>query len=360
MFNKLTVFFHKPLGRFLFVVVSLCIFILVATMWIKEESYNDLMKPIYTGLTPEQPERDIYIGFWTHGLWDDETKSLHPDRLEKLESEIGKKVAIANYFRGWQFLESENIIMELNTLSNSGWRPMVSANPYFFKDCTAPKGMTLYKAIWLGHCDELLHRIARNFKQVEKPFFLRFAWEMNVGSMEWSISETGSYPQEFINAWKRFHDIVKEEGATNVIWVFSPQVETPTTTDIAALYPGDDYVDWVALDGYNWGETRSWSNWQSFKDIFYKSYIKLHELAPSKPFMIAEVNTVDKGGDRGAWYKQMLSEEIPNDFPEIDAIVFFNEDKTEEEGINWLIDNTPTSLEQFKQGISSPIYKSKF
>lgn len=321
---------------------------------------DTIFVPLISNLTKAEPTREIYIGFWTFGFWDDETKSINPERLEKVELEIGKKVAIAHYFRGWHHLDEESFRNDLNLVASKGWRPMVSVNPYFFNKCKAAKGVTLYKAIWLGSCDEFLRSAAKNLKQVEKPFFLRFAWEMNVDSMEWSIQQTGSYESEYINAWKRFYEIVKEEGASNVIWVFSPQVETPSTIEIAKLYPGDDYVDWVALDGYNWGETRSWSNWQSFKDVFYKSYTKLNAIAPQKPIMIAEVNTVDIGGDRGEWYKKMLTEEIPRDFPEIDAVVFFNEDKTKQEGINWLIDNTPGSLKLFKESISYPIYKSSF
>ena len=37
-------------------------------------------------------------------------------------------------------------------------------------------------------------------------------------------------------------------------------------------YPAFDppeYVDWVALDGYNWGEHHDqWHQWESFDDLF--------------------------------------------------------------------------------------------
>ena len=32
-------------------------------------------------------------------------------------------------------------------------------------------------------------------------------------------------------------------------------------------FPGTRLVDWMAVDGYNWGATRNWG-WQTYADIF--------------------------------------------------------------------------------------------
>lgn len=320
-------------------------------------SKNSYLNP----LTPEEPEpnRAVYLGFWTQGLWDDQAKTLHPEKLKELEKKINKKAAIAHYFRGWEYLQDPTVVEELNTLSKEGWRPMISVNPYFFEDCQS-KGMTLYKAIMVGNCDEVMRNIGRNLKNVKDPFFLRFAWEMNVPTIEWSIQKTASWNEEYKNAWIRFHNILKEEGAANAIWVFAPQIESPSTIEFDLLYPGEEYVDWVGLDGYNWGDTQSWSNWQDFSTVFLNSYNKLRTIAPGKPFMLSEVNTTDIGGNKGLWYKDMLTHQIPEIFTNIDAIVFFNEDKTKQEKVNWLIDASPDALKDFKTAISNKLYISNF
>lgn len=304
-------------------------------------------------------DRSVYIGFWTQGLWDKDLQSINPAKLKELEAKIDKKVAIANYFHGWQYLTTDLLINDFNILNHNGWRPMISANPYFFDECPA-NGMTLYKAIASGNCDKFMHKIAINLAKVKNPFYLRFAWEMNVDTIEWSNIYNKSTPEEFKAAWQRFHDILKKQKVNNVIWVFSPQVETPTTTKIKDLYPGDNYVDWVALDGYNWGTSKSWSSWQNFYSLYNYSYQEMLMIAPKKPFMIAEVNTTDAGGNQAQWYNDMLSIQIPNFFPKIKAIVFFNENKIETEGVKWLIDNTPDSLYEFKTSLKNPIYKSNF
>src|SRR5260221_13064555 len=112
---------------------------------------------------------------------------------------------------------------------------------------------------------------------------------MNVDSMDWSIQKTGDTPADYIQAWRRFHDIVVAQGATNVLWVFSPNTITSSTISYNLLYPGDAYVDWVGLDGYNWGNTQSWSHWESFSQVFSDSYASLVAVAPSKPLMLSEV-----------------------------------------------------------------------
>ena len=35
----------------------------------------------------------------------------------------------------------------------------------------------------------------------------------------------------------------------------------------ARSFPGADEVDWMAVDGYNWGSARDWG-WRTYADIF--------------------------------------------------------------------------------------------
>jgi len=329
-----------------FVLASLLILILIAIFLVSRLSTSD-------------NTRSVYIGFWTQGFWNSQTQTLNPSALINTEQEIGKNVAIAHYYDGWTALSEPSTVQNLNEIISHGWQPMLSTNPYFFSGCLSD-GTTLYKTIAEGKCDTFLDAVGENLKQVHGKFFLRFAWEMNVNSINWSIQQTGDSPEDFIAAWQRFHTILQQEGATNVEWVFSPQIETQTTIPITSLYPGNTYVNWNGLDGYNWGRTKSWSGWESFNTIFAKSYKDFMKIAPHIPLMVGETSTTDIGGDQAAWYTNMLTEAIPSEFPNISAIVFFNENKTAVEGVNWRIDKTPAMLSAFKTAISNPMYKSHF
>jgi len=304
-------------------------------------------------------ERSVYLGMWTGGLWDDKSLSFHPEALTSVEAKIGKKTAIAHIYTGWSNLTNPSFINQLQVVTSNGWRPMVSANPYFFDQCKA-NGQTLYQAISSGNCDDFIKSVGVSLKQYGHPIFLRFAWEMNITSMDWSIQKSGSTPSDFIAAWRRVHDIVVSQGATNVQWVFAPNTLSSSSIPYNQLYPGDQYVDWVGLDGYNWGTTQVWSSWESFGQVFSTSYYALSSVAPNKPMMLSEVNTTDVGGDKPAWYTDMLTVQIPDNYPKIAAVVFYNEDRSAQENVNWLIDRTPASLSAFKQGISDPLYVSSF
>ncbi len=309
--------------------------------------------------TKTLPNRSVYLGMWTGGLWDDKALTFHPESLQTVENEIGKKVAIAHIYTGWSNLNNPSFIAQLQIISNNGWRPMVSANPYFFDQCKA-NGKTLYQAIASGNCDEFMKSVGVSLKQYSSPVLLRFAWEMNINSMDWSIQKTGSSTQDYILAWQRFHDIVASTGATNVLWVFAPNTQSASSIPYNQLYPGDQYVDWIGLDGYNWGTTQAWSSWESFSQVFASSYANLVAVAPNKPVMLSEVNTTDVGGDKAVWYTDMLTEQIPNKYPRISAIIIYNEDRTAQENVNWLLDKTPESLSAFKKGISNPLYVASF
>jgi len=300
-------------------------------------------------------QRHIALGVWTEGLFDAKTQKLHPEKLQQFEQLIHKKVSIAHYYIGWEALANPGLITQFNTLHSYGWEPMLNVNPYYFSQCPATE-LPLYKAIAQGTCDTFLYKAGKNLHQVQQPFYLLFAWEMNNKDNSWSIPYTGSTPDDFIAAWRHIHTIFKQEGVKNIVWVFCPNVPDDTLVPYNKIYPGNNYVDWIGLDGYNWGTTQSWSQWVSFAGVFTSSYNRLTALAPNKPLMIAEVNTTDQGGDKGAWYTDMLTKQIPYNFSKISAVVIFNEDRSKQEHVNWRVDVTPDALRAFRSAVNTSFY----
>ena len=75
----------------------------------------------------------------------------------------------------------------------------------------------------------------------------------------------------------------------NVQWVFSPGVvwgEKTFESDILPYYPGDEYVDIVALDGYNFGDEHDeYHQWESFHKVYGGSIAGL--MSFNKPMWIA-------------------------------------------------------------------------
>jgi len=298
----------------------------------------------------------ILFGAWTQGLFDSKTQKLHPEKLIQFEQLVHKKMSLAHYYIGWEALADPSLIDQFNTINSHGWEPVLNINPYYFSGCPATS-LPLYRAIAQGYCDTFLEKAAKNLQREKHPFFLLFAWEMNNEQNTWSITMTGSTPGDFKAAWQHVYSLFKKEQVTNIVWVFCPNVPDNKTMSYQEFYPGDAYVDWIGLDGYNWGTTQKWSRWESFTEIFHGSYVALTKLAKGKPVMIAEFNTTDKGGNKADWYTKVLTSEISSSFPKVNALLIFNEDRTRQEHVDWRVDVNRNALEAFSEGIRSVLYQ---
>lgn len=218
-----------------------------------------------------------------------------------------------------------------------------------------------------GDFDSFIRQWATDAKTWGYPFFLRFNWEMNGNwQFPWSVQLNQNNPAQFINAWRHVHNIFTQIGATNATWVWCPNISGSTTTPMAQVYPGDAYVDWSCLDGYN-QFTRNKMPWLSFDQVYKgdttlvsgskNSYQEITTVAPYKPLMIGEVGSLeygDGGAKKGDWMRQMLAD-IPINFPRIKALVYFNWDD-KNVAVTWPIESSAASQAGFSAGIQASNY----
>ena len=84
---------------------------------------------------------------------------------------------------------------------------------------------------------------------------------------------------------------------------------------LSGLYPGDAYVDWTCLDGYNGNNP-----WTSFHNLFMPTYARITgTIAPSKPMIVGETGSTESGGSKAQWITNMLSD-LPVSFPNIHGL----------------------------------------
>jgi hypothetical protein len=205
-----------------------------------------------------------------------------------------------------------------------------------------------------GAYDEYIRQWAAAAAAWGKPFFLRFCHEMNGSWYPWSERSNGNSAGEFVRAWRRVHDIFAAAGATNVTWVWSPnEFESYNGIPIAGLYPGDAYVDWVGMSGYNWGNGQRGSLWRTFAKTFTRTYAAIRALVPGKPLMISEVASSERGGSKAEWLQDAFGVQLPTRFPAVKAVVWWN--KRDEE-MDWPIESSAPAQAAFAQAISSPYY----
>ncbi|HVT43063.1 MAG TPA: glycosyl hydrolase [Thermoanaerobaculia bacterium] len=204
--------------------------------------------------------------------------------------------------------------------------------------------LTRLREIADGHYDAYIRGWAREAVIFGRPFFLRFAHEMNNPQYPWSL-QAGNTPADFVDAWRHVWRIFHQEGARNVIWTWSPQ-----NRFVAELYPGGEYVDWIATGVFNYGVYGDgvWYSFEFLYETFYREAITYE-----KPLMIAELGCSPFGGDQVAWYADAF-EKLRSRYPRTDAVVFYgNPADTTTPGavIDWTIGDNPALLEMLRRAL---------
>jgi len=222
-------------------------------------------------------------------------------------------------------------------------------------------------AVINGYWDSYITSFAEAAKAWGHPFFLRFDWEMNGNWFPWSEGVNGNTAGQFVAAWRHVHDIFTQVGATNATWVWCPNVDFANKfTSLQELYPGNSYVDWTCLDGYNWGSNPAQAggtslaqadvdNWQTFDQIFQSTYSEIvNDVAPGKPMIVGEVGSTEDGGSKAAWISNMLSE-IPSEYPDIHGLMYFDR---YDSGMDWPLETSSSAVAAWKAGIAPGAYVS--
>lgn len=262
-------------------------------------------------------------------------------RLTSWESQVGKPVSLVMFFHYW--IEGDFPTSLMNTIRNHGSIPVVSWEPF---DESGQQD-TSWGRIASGGQDGYVRKWAQDSKAWGHPYFLRFSWEMNG---YWN--PYANQYENYIPMWKHVRDVFNQEGASNVTWVWCPNIEGYSTRPMEKFYPGSDSVDWVCMDGYNFGTSQSWSSWQSFGDLFSATYSKLGSIAPQKPIMIGEFASGENGGVKPDWIRDAFMTQIPNKFPNVKAIVWFDINKE----TDWRVNSSEASRIAYAQSIASNYY----
>jgi hypothetical protein len=305
--------------------------------------------------------------YW--GAYIDPNVPYDMSRLEAFEARLGKGVSIVHWGQPWIYKGKPQRFQtgEFDKVRRHGAIPMVNWNSWDYSLGVNQPDHQLADII-AGTHDAYIRMWAEQAKAWGHPFFLRFNHEMNGWwQFPWSERLNGNKPGEYVVAWRHVHDIFTEVGATNVTWVWAANISSEKTTPLEQVYPGHEYVDWVGMDGYNFGSDRR-NIWQTFEQVFAGSpyntnkntYEQLKALAPGKPIMIAETASSEDGGPLGrpaskaAWITEALAA-LPTKFPEIKALVWFNWDENDPQ-LDWPIDSSEEAVQAFRAGISSSYF----
>jgi Glycosyl hydrolase family 26 len=261
--------------------------------------------------------------------------------LDEVATVAGESPSIVMIYK--DFLQSPPIT-EMDTVRSRGATPLITWEPWAWGGGVDQPAYSLDR-VAAGDFDATITQWGQSMAAWGKPVMLRFAHEMNGNWYPWAEGVNGNQAGDYIAAWRHVHDVVAAAGAGNVQWVWSPNVPYVGSTDLAGLFPGTGYADIVALDGYNWGTSQTWSSWVSAVDLLGPGISQLRALAPGKPVLIAETASSETGGSKAAWNTDLVSFLAAQ--PDVMGFVWFHLQKE----TDWRINSSDSSASAFRSAL---------
>ncbi|MGN6380261.1 MAG: glycoside hydrolase family 26 protein [Gaiellales bacterium] len=198
-----------------------------------------------------------------------------PGGISAFEQQLGKTVSIDHQYAPWD-LQSWTKKISGDVAANR--TPLLSWS-------AAPK--TNAAAIISGSQDAIIKNAATQLKASGRTIYLRPFYEFDQPQGHPRYIGT---PAQVIAAWQHTYNVFQSVGATNVKFVWCPMAFDYAKGVAQQFWPGASYVDYVAADGYNFPNQKSW---KTFDKLFLPAYN--YSVQVGKPFFVAE--TASPGAD---------------------------------------------------------------
>ena len=280
----------------------------------------------------------VLLGAWVPG---------GPEAVRNLELRLERALDIEHWYQGWGAEESAFDLDRARQVSARGAIPLVTWEPWDYRSGPVQQGYAL-RHIAAGRFDDYVRANARQMRRVDGPVWLRFAHEMNGQAYPWSIGINGNTAGHYVKAWRRVVRIFRAERASNVRFVWCPDRPAPQSVDVGLCFPGDAYVSYVGMDGYNAGTAADWGGWLSFEEVFGRLYRRIRRIS-RRPVIIAETGCAEQGGDKAAWIRNAFGSDLAERFPAVRAVVWFNEARE----ADWRVESSARAMTAARRSLNS-------
>jgi hypothetical protein len=250
-----------------------------------------------------------------------------------------KKLGVAHFFQpfavdGGVTQNHYPSVERINKVIEEGYIPMITLEDHFVNSKPGFVQPNLYSIIE-GHFDQFFADWAKEIKLVNGIVLLRIFHEFNGDWYPWCIVNNDKNPELLIKAYRHIHDIFNEQQVANVKFIWCPNsmsIPQESWNYIMEAYPGDKYVDYVALDVYN-GAGKG-TTWRSFRKEGIENYFILTQELPDKPLFICETASRERESNefmpaqnKAEWIDQM-SQALMTDMSKVRLLTWFNEKST--------------------------------
>jgi hypothetical protein len=288
---------------------------------------------------PAGPPRLPEVGAWfgTNASAAREEAGSKIEGIEVHEELTGRKMGVARVYMLWD----EPFPIELmQWLSDRGTIPVFSLQT---SRARQPPIVT-WQEVASGTEDDVIDAVADQIKALGTPMIFAFASE----------PESEGDPAAFIRAYRHVHARFAARGVTNVSFATILLSYTYRLGEGDPWYPGDDYVDILGADGYNWyGCPGRDDPWRTFDYVFGRFYE--YGVAQGKPMMIPEYGSMEDPevpGRKAAWLTEAAA--TLKTWPELKALTYYDNGGAPE--CDWWIDSSQSALNAFSAMGADPYF----
>ncbi len=204
------------------------------------------------------------------------------------------------------------------------------------------------REITAGVYDAYFQEMGDTLRNYGGPVFLSINHEMNGTWYPYSEKYPGSgvTAADWVASYRHIVDVLRQRGASNVAFVWSPNVPDVGGVDNKQYYPGDDYTDWIGVSFYSGNPVDNLS-------LIYRTY------AAKKPFFINEWATSPQKNQyypnfpgEAVWVRDVLAAFLQK-YPRVKAITWFEKKKADGDH---LLERVPAQQQVYAQAIQNPRY----
>uniref|UniRef100_A0A7C3DCC2 Beta-mannanase n=2 Tax=Meiothermus TaxID=65551 RepID=A0A7C3DCC2_MEIRU len=300
-------------------------------------------------------------GSYYHGVYPGqknlEEYQVTPAALDAYTEAVGRKVA-------WVYFSNDWFASRAFPKATAEWIRAKGAVPYIrlmlrsSSETYVTEPLYSLEAILRGDFDADLRAWGQAAKAFGTPVLVEWGTEANGQWFSWNGKWNGGSvlgPKRFRDTYRHIVQTIRSSGADNLTWVWHVDAYDDPATEWNRLenyYPGDDVVDWIGVSVYGAQEPTE-NNPQTFADGMNAVMLRLAQLAPTKPVVVAEfgVTAGNPGVSAVKWAEAALAEILSNRWPQVRGFAWWNEafDQTE-----MRVQAIPGLKEVFRQKLASP------
>jgi hypothetical protein len=239
----------------------------------------------------------------------------------------GRNPNLVGYYSGWAQPFATSFA---EMVHSHGVIPFVQIDPTYAS----------VSAIAAGDYDVYLREYADAVADFGHSVVIGFGHEMNAPWYSWGYTRVSA--STFVAAWRHIVTVFRNEGASNVTWLWTIQADQSGTGPIASWWPGSRYVTWVGIDGYYTRPS------DTFASVFGQTIAQVRRFT-GKPVLLSET-AVTPRADQYADIVNLF--EGMTKYKTLGLVWFDKDQRGRPNGQDWRIEGNKAAEAGFRAGVS--------